>query len=332
MFSCCQHNFSSNSEYILHRHNMHCEWADKPYSCEGHPLNEAGKPIGNRNVLFSSEFRVFKHESSCSHNKAYLCRVVGDMTSVEVRRPPSKGSDTGLDEWNSKEYFLKRLQSEEGWLTEADFNAIARDQNSRNPDAYIFSPDMYSQICCILFPGGGSFRLRRWDNFDKCLEKMGFDEKVFEKERIFSPLGINLDTGAHKDPNHWVLVEVNLRNPAITIFDSLRHKFTWPTNPLIKQLGTLLNTLQDHTGWEIVDWTTIDPTFPPAPRQQKGDSVNCAIIVTLIMELRLVNEEVTWNKFPISKMELFHVRKRLIYNLDRFNTARILYHIENNKK
>ena len=185
MFSCCQHNFSSNSEYILHRHNMHCEWADKPYSCEGHPLNEAGKPIGNRNVLFSSEFRVFKHESSCSHNKAYLCRVVGDMTSVEVRRPPSKGSDTGLDEWNSKEYFLKRLQSEEGWITEADFNAIARDQNSRNLDAYIFSPDMYSQICCILFPGGGSFRLRRWDNFDKCLEIMGFDHH--HHLRLFAP-------------------------------------------------------------------------------------------------------------------------------------------------
>ena len=90
--------------------------------------------------------------------------------------------------------------------------------------------------------------------------------------------------------------------------------------------------LQDHTGWEIVDWTTIDPTFPPAPRQQKGDSVNCAIIVTLIMELRLVNEEVTFNKFPISKMELFHVRKRLIYNLNRFDTARIFYHVKNNKK
>ena len=202
MFSCCQHNFSSNSEYILHRHNMHCEWADKPYSCEGHPLNEAGKPIGNRNVLFSSEFRVFKHESSCSHNKAYLCRVVGDMTSVEVRRPPSKGSDTGLDEWNSKEYFLKRLQSEEGWITEADFNAIAGDQNSR---------------------------------------------KVFEKERIFFPLGINLDTGAHKDPNHWVLVEVNLRNPAITIFDSLRHKFTWPTNP--GHSSTLFRTTQGGRLW-----------------------------------------------------------------------------------
>ena len=123
-----------------------------------------------------------------------------------------------------------------------------------------------------------------------------------------------------------------MRNPAITIFDSLRHQYTWPTSPLIELLGTLLNTLQLLSGLEIVDWTTIDPTFPPAPRQQKGDSVNCAIIVTLIMELRLVNEEVTFNKFPISKMELFHVRKRLIYNLDRFNTARILYHVQNNKK
>ena len=132
---------------------MHCEWADKPYSCEGHPLNEAGKPIGNRNVLFSSEFCVFKHESSCSHNKAYLCRVVGDMTSVKVRCPPSKGSDTGLDEWNSKEYFLKRLQSGVEWLTNADFNAIARDQNLRNLNTYVFSTDVYSQICCIIFPG-----------------------------------------------------------------------------------------------------------------------------------------------------------------------------------
>ena len=52
----------------------------------------------------------------------------------------------------------------------------------------------------------------------------------------------------------------------------------------------------------------------------------------LMMELRLVNEEVPINKFPISKTELFHVRKRLMYNLNRFNTARILYHINNNFK
>ena len=148
----------------------------------------------------------------------------------------------------------------------------------------------------------------------------------------FFPLGINLDNGTHKDPNHWVLVEVNLRNPAITIYVSLRHKYTWPTNPLKEQLGTLLNVLQAHSGYEIMDWTTMDPTFAPAPRQQKGDGVNCAIIVMLMMELRLVNEEVPIDKFPISKTELFHVRKRLMYNLNRFNTARILYHINNNFK
>jgi len=84
--------------------------------------------------------------------------------------------------------------------------------------------------------------------------------RSLRKSGFFFPLGINLDTGAHKDPNH------------------------------------------------------------------------CAIIVTLIMELRLVNKEVTFNKFPISKMELFHVRKRLIYNLNRFDTARIFYHVKNNKK
>ena len=104
---------------------------------------------------------------------------------------------------------MKRLQSEKGWLTEGDFNTIARDQNSRNLDAYVFSPDMYSEICCILFPVGGPFRQKRWDNFYLCLEKIGFDEQVMEKERIFFPLGINCDTGAHKDPNHWVLVEVS---------------------------------------------------------------------------------------------------------------------------
>ena len=97
---------------------------------------------------------------------------------------------------------MKRLQSEKGWLTKGDFNTIARDQNSRNLDAYVFSPDMYSEICCILFPVGGPFRQKRWDNFYLCLEKIGFDEQVMEKERIFFPLGINCDTGAHKDPNH----------------------------------------------------------------------------------------------------------------------------------
>ena len=51
-----------------------------------------------------------------------------------------------------------------------------------------------------------------------------------------------------------------------------------------------------------------------------------------MMELRLDDEDVTWKKFPIKKTELFHVRKRLMYNLDRFGTARILFHCQNNKK
>ena len=90
MYSCCQQNFSSSNEYIQHRHNVHREWADKPYGCEGHPHDEAGKPKGNRTVLFTTEFCVFKHENSCTHNQQYLCSVVGEMTSVMVRRPPSK--------------------------------------------------------------------------------------------------------------------------------------------------------------------------------------------------------------------------------------------------
>ena len=39
------------------------------------------------------------------------------------------------------------------WLTEANFNTIARDQNLRNLNDYVFSTKMYSQICTILFPG-----------------------------------------------------------------------------------------------------------------------------------------------------------------------------------
>ena len=160
MYSCCQRIFPSASEYHHHRHNVHREWADKPYCCEGHPHDEAGKPKGCRTVLFTTEFRVFKHEMGCTHNQQYLRSVVGEMTSVVVRRPPIKGSDTGLDEWNSNEYFVKRLQSEKEWLTGGDFDTIARDQNVRNLDAYVFSPDMYSEICCILFPVGGPFRQR----------------------------------------------------------------------------------------------------------------------------------------------------------------------------
>ena len=92
MYSCCQRIFSSSSEYHHHHHNVHREWADKPYCCEGHPHDEAGKPKGNRTVLFTTEFRVFKHENSCTHNQQYLCSVVGEMTYVVVRRPPSKVS------------------------------------------------------------------------------------------------------------------------------------------------------------------------------------------------------------------------------------------------
>ena len=113
---------------------------------------------------------------------------------------------------------MKRLQSEKGWLTKGDINTIARDQNSRNLDTYIFSPDMYSEICCILFPVGGTFRQKRWDNFYLCLEKIGFDEQVMEKEQIFFPLGINCYTGAHKDPNHWVLVEVSMQQKEYATF------------------------------------------------------------------------------------------------------------------
>ena len=45
----------------------------------------------------------------------------------------------------SKEYFLKFLQSGKEWLTKA--NTMARNQNSRNLDGYAFSTDLYSKIC-----------------------------------------------------------------------------------------------------------------------------------------------------------------------------------------
>ena len=122
----------------------------------------------------------------------------------------------------------------------------------------------------------------------------------------------------------------------------MHHKYTWPTNLLKGQLGNLLNNLHAHsdyqiadwTSWttQIPDWTTMDLTFASAPRQQEGDGINCAIIVILMMELRLVYEEVPIDKFPISKTELFLLRKRLCYNLNRSNTARILFHINNNFK
>ena len=104
---------------------------------------------------------------------------------------------------------MKRLQSEKEWLTGGDFDTIARDQNVRNLDAYVFSPAMYSEICCILFPVGGTFRQKRWDNFLEILEKIGFDDQAMGKERMFFPLAINCSTGALKNPNHWVLVEVS---------------------------------------------------------------------------------------------------------------------------
>ena len=88
MYSCCQRIFSSSSEYHHHRHNIHQEWANKPYRCEEHPHDEAGKPKGCRTVLFTTEFGVFKHEMGCTHNQRYLRSAVGEMTSVMVPRPP----------------------------------------------------------------------------------------------------------------------------------------------------------------------------------------------------------------------------------------------------
>ena len=167
MYTCCRSNFSSQSEYDHHRHNIHYKWPEKPYCCEGHPMDEDGKPIGNRTVLYSSEFRVWKHKLACLHNKEYICMIVGDMTSVKVDRPPQQGIDTGTDEWESRKYFQKRLLSKVQWLIEVDLDTIANDQNSRNLNDYIFSTKMNSQICTILFPHSGPFKLRRWVNFGR---------------------------------------------------------------------------------------------------------------------------------------------------------------------
>ena len=90
MYTCCNINFSSQLEYNLHRHNRHFEWPEKPYRCEGHPMDEDGKPIGNRTILYKSEYQVFKHEFACLHNKQYLCMMVGDMSSAKVDRPPQQ--------------------------------------------------------------------------------------------------------------------------------------------------------------------------------------------------------------------------------------------------
>ena len=92
MYSCCQRFFSSSSEYHHHRHNVHREWVPKPYRCEEHPHNEAGKAEGCRTVLFTTEFRVFKHEMRCIPNQQYLRSVVGEMTSVRVPHPTIKVS------------------------------------------------------------------------------------------------------------------------------------------------------------------------------------------------------------------------------------------------
>ena len=121
-----------------------------------------------------------------------------------------QGIDTGTDEWESKEYFMKRLLSMLEWLTEADLDTIAKDQNLRKLNDYVFSTKMYNQICSILFPHNVPFKQRRWTSFDKILDKNGFDEKVFqEKQRIFFPLAINLFNGTRRNPKHWVLVEVS---------------------------------------------------------------------------------------------------------------------------
>ena len=53
-------------------------------------------------------------------------------------------------------------------------------------------------------------------------------------------------------------------------------------------------------------------------QQQSWDTRNSAIIIILMMELRLEHQDVNIPQFPISKKDLFQVRKRLLYNIQNF--------------
>ena len=84
-------------------------------------------------------------------------------------------------------------------------------------------------------------------------------------ELIFTIILQNIPHGrtdgrTHKIPSPWA--PVGAKNPGITIFDSLHQQLTWPTKPLKKQLGGLLNLFQDFSGREIADCITVYFTFP----------------------------------------------------------------------
>ena len=88
-------------------------------------------------------------------------------------------------------------------------------------------------------------------------------------------------------------------------------------------LGSFLNLLQCSTGEEIADWNDVDFSFAEKVHQQQPeDDWNCGIFVLLMMELMLENMDLCFAQFPFKLEDMYQVRKRLIYNIKKFNIPR----------
>ena len=103
----------------------------------------------------------------------------------------------------------------------------------------------------------------------------------------------------------------------------------WPCDDVKDILSRFLNMLQcsARLGLEIADWKNVEMCFAEdIPQQQPGDTFNCGIFVLLMMELIANNVDMCYDKFPFSIQDMDLVRRRLILNIKKFNTPRILYH------
>ena len=107
----------------------------------------------------------------------------------------------------------------------------------------------------------------------------------------------------------------------------MHSRVTWPTDHVKDMLGRFLNMLQCSTGEEIADWNNVEMSFAEnVPQQQPEDTWNCGIFVLLMMELIVENKDICFAQFPFKLQDMHLVRRRLMYNINKCNVPRILYH------
>ena len=102
---------------------------------------------------------------------------------------------------------------------------------------------------------------------------------------------------------------VDLKDPVFTVYDSTNYDVEIPLGFVRRKLARLLNLLQDMTGTQIIDWSTvIILCTEDVPKQATEDGVNCSIFVWLMIEL-LMEDKLEIKHFPCSYKEGHAQRK-----------------------